>query len=609
MPAVYSRLPVASAAKLRRPPRRFAFGRTCGYVIIGSSEGFIDYRNTMFDRSAAIAGNGRGFTLLTTLIVVSIIALLASVVVVAVDPVRRFAELRNSRRWSDIRSIVDAVYLYTNDHLAYPPGLDENLHQLGTATGGCDIVCGALVASVPLPDPAGAGAASPWWDALAAKTALAQATPTGWLPPDGTEDPGNQWDNEARARDSSLVTYATNAYGGTGWGQYIQLTLDTPVYSNRVRVNADYLDTHINSVEVDVFKDGAWETVFAGGDEATWNTQWVELPFAPGYVSAARFRYNYRLGGYHYWLYEFQFYAAAPVVQPPTPATGTAELVEGAGAVLKGSIVDDGGEPAEYRFQYGQNQVFSQVTPWAGTAATGEEYYAVIGQLQGGVVYDYRAEVRNSGGSTVGTRQSFSTVPPAVGWVAPASFGDPDGRWEFEARAYDGNPMTLARSYHNIGDSQWSSFLHLSPAGAITADAVRLYARGLAQVSQLDLDVELDGVWTDVYQGAFGGLGWIEHSFPAGQVTDARIRFYATVAGEGFHWELNEFQFQRQVETSDAACLDLTPVLVPEYIGSIPVDPSDGTEERTFYAARLRDDRIDVYACHAELGEKIRVAR
>lgn len=51
----------------------------------------------------------RGFTLIELLIVIAILAILAAVVFVALDPLTRFRDARDSRRWADVSSIVSAL--------------------------------------------------------------------------------------------------------------------------------------------------------------------------------------------------------------------------------------------------------------------------------------------------------------------------------------------------------------------------------------------------------------------------------------------------------------------------------------------------------------------
>lgn len=56
-----------------------------------------------------IKNNKSGFTLLEILLVVAAIAILAGVVIVAVNPGKQLADARNSQRLSDVNSIASAV--------------------------------------------------------------------------------------------------------------------------------------------------------------------------------------------------------------------------------------------------------------------------------------------------------------------------------------------------------------------------------------------------------------------------------------------------------------------------------------------------------------------
>lgn len=51
----------------------------------------------------------KGFTLLELLIVIGIIAILAGVAFVALDPLSRFRDARDAKRWSDVTAILSAI--------------------------------------------------------------------------------------------------------------------------------------------------------------------------------------------------------------------------------------------------------------------------------------------------------------------------------------------------------------------------------------------------------------------------------------------------------------------------------------------------------------------
>jgi type IV pilus assembly protein PilA len=50
-----------------------------------------------------------GFTLIEILVVIGIIALLATIVIVAINPARQFAQTRNTQRTSHVNSILNAI--------------------------------------------------------------------------------------------------------------------------------------------------------------------------------------------------------------------------------------------------------------------------------------------------------------------------------------------------------------------------------------------------------------------------------------------------------------------------------------------------------------------
>jgi len=90
----------------------------------------------------------QGFTLIELLVVIAIIAILATVVFVALDPVRRFADARNARRFSDVNSLLTAVHEYVIDNDGVlPSGINATEKQLGTCSSGGATLCPTAAAA------------------------------------------------------------------------------------------------------------------------------------------------------------------------------------------------------------------------------------------------------------------------------------------------------------------------------------------------------------------------------------------------------------------------------------------------------------------------------
>lgn len=95
----------------------------------------------------------KGFTLIELLIVIAIIAILAGVVFVSLDPLTRFQDARDAARWTDVTAVLSAIKVdqvdngggYLTNVTALTAGTN---YMIGTASIGCNVsACSEVTAS------------------------------------------------------------------------------------------------------------------------------------------------------------------------------------------------------------------------------------------------------------------------------------------------------------------------------------------------------------------------------------------------------------------------------------------------------------------------------
>lgn len=82
--------------------------------------------------------NKKGFTLLEILLVVAAIAILAGIVIIAINPGKQLADTRNAQRRVNVNTILNAVYQYSIDNKGtLPAGITQTPTEVCKTGGNC----------------------------------------------------------------------------------------------------------------------------------------------------------------------------------------------------------------------------------------------------------------------------------------------------------------------------------------------------------------------------------------------------------------------------------------------------------------------------------------
>ncbi len=133
-----------------------------------------------------------------------------------------------------------------------------------------------------------------------------------------------------------------------------------------------------------------------------------------------------------------------PPAEAPTVITHDATNKSQTSATLNGSIDNDGGETCDTQFAYRVKGTSSWTdTGWSSGFSTGQTFSASISGLTPGTTYEFRAEAKNSTGTSSGSTLQFTTEQPDIEFpivitLGPTGIGQTfatlNGRIDYDGR-------------------------------------------------------------------------------------------------------------------------------------------------------------------------------
>jgi len=111
----------------------------------------------------------------------------------------------------------------------------------------------------------------------------------------------------------------------------------------------------------------------------------------------------------------------------PTVQTDPADTIDHESAKLHGTLIDDGYQACEVHFQYGKTVGYGTDTEWQEGKVSEDTFEQLITGLDADQLYHFRAQAKNSQGTTSGSDAEFTTsiLPPAYGATNKAQITHP----------------------------------------------------------------------------------------------------------------------------------------------------------------------------------------
>lgn len=108
---------------------------------------------------AQIKAIKKGFTLIELLVVIGILAILLAITLIAINPQRQFQQANDTKRSSDVNTILNAVGQYAADHKgSLPAGITTTPTEISSAGANlCNELVPRYIAALPVDPTVGTG--------------------------------------------------------------------------------------------------------------------------------------------------------------------------------------------------------------------------------------------------------------------------------------------------------------------------------------------------------------------------------------------------------------------------------------------------------------------
>lgn len=552
-----------------------------------------------------MAKNNSGFTLLEILLVVAAIAILAGIVIVAINPGKQLGATRNAARQSDVSSILNAVFQYSldNDQL-FPPSIDSNLRMLGTSTSGCAVSCGSTNTS-------------------SSSTPISQAAPINFIDDSQTTfsgvfsntkyDTTNNWVNLSSGTSGSYTSNIKDTTSNATWNT-LAWTPNRPTGKNlpnngqtettypagNANMTGNVLLMHLDE------SDGA--TTFSdssgSGNNGVCGTATCpkmipgKLGNTPNILSNTgriKINDNNSLDLTNKFTLEFWFYQISTsswtsyghIIEKGFP--GGYSISGGASywRIFLGNPIGGG----SYAYQDITWLGFNTWIHLAFTFDNGLGTVYINGTLFNTKVFPFTSVITNSLPLNIGSGQYNGYVDEAAVFNRTLSATE-------IADTYKRGALTMKHQLRTCAVADCSDASFVGPDG--TANS---YYSEINNTSNVTPSFSLSNLITNryiQYKTSFDTTA----AAVTPELKNLSITGTPTTATGG-----GTVSTSASSTTADA-CLDLTTVLVNQYITSMPFDPKIGTIDKTYYAIKkTTGNRINVVACNPENSEIINVTR